>query len=1052
MQSPRFVSVSMAAVLLITIPLSRAQSFGTAKGAGTANGSTSGTPANGAATDSATPTVCTVPDPSGSAAGSSPSGKGGKSADKSDGSTTPATSGSVQTPTVQVTVNTVAAANSNKQQIAGGTPGITSIKTQTLSLPDGKTNAVQIAAKLSSVSKSVISAIPVDPSHIVVALDTSPKSANAGNVIAQLQEFVNATAQPDPNVFAVVLPAGTGKACDVAHALIGSIPGIASITAVDDTRLLVTAATPSSLPSPGLAALVGGTAAPRVHQELESLQRQPAPKAQRDPTALLNSIVVTSVSVNTRLGAELHDIVLRIQPTPANPYPTASYKDKQRLIEILQAADESLEMRVKRLAAQLATPTVPTAPKVDSIVQRLYYFHDPAAVATLINNSFPNVQAQAIQPDTVVLSDPADLDDDARHSALKSAQRTITRLDQPRPQVSVDAWSLQLATTNEHHLGRVIPSLEDLAGNYNIAIDRSIGYGWNYLSQQISNPANLDPMMLDYLTYTTRINEHSEVERWNQSWSSVAPPPLDYDPGYGLGFASLYYPLTPNLLDMLVTFASLKYPSQAVEIIDKMETPLDSAGHQVKAPHGHVKGFCRERDEDSYGIKDKNKKDRALTKTAPQTMQLECVYDALRSGLLVEQAQPTATSALGQFRAALADFLFQYKLMVEYPDDFHSYLEPIAADTLDSAFQPIVEAFNEDLSVFQAQLQAQIAETLRETPDITYGYGGVVSVKVLGNQLGSVTTSTQNYFDATPAPTLNDLLSNLQNENATAQKSPLTSLLSSVPQAKAVELLTVLGQTLTPKPTTAHLGRGLDMSVTAHTLSGAYGAELDLSVKSTENGASLTQAGSTTTTDDLNSRVSQHTIDTHVRVDTLKLFKISTLSAVLARGQAPWKPIDPLFEVSALGLLIKRPLKPKEVYTQSLVFVDAMVVPTAADLGFGVPLIEDQIKLEDRRYSRLKNLDDFPDHLGERILQYHERVVDCLNREYLGTDGFVHVWENNVDQHGCFPAIDHNLPDYDAVKVANAGSVRGLNPAARGLRPFDGRCDMPQGWRVSSVT
>jgi hypothetical protein len=105
-------------------------------------------------------------------------------------------------------------------------------------------------------------------------------------------------------------------------------------------------------------------------------------------------------------------------------------------------------------------------------------------------------------------------------------------------------------------------------------------------------------------------------------------------------------------------------------------------------------------------------------------MQLECIHDELEDGLykLYENAAP-ATSELGQLRAALADFLFQYKLMIEYPYEFHPYLEPIVADTLDSALQPVVDAFDYDLSVFQAQLQEEIAAELKSKPDIKYGYG-----------------------------------------------------------------------------------------------------------------------------------------------------------------------------------------------------------------------------------------------------------------------------------------------------------------------------------------
>jgi hypothetical protein len=98
-------------------------------------------------------------------------------------------------------------------------------------------------------------------------------------------------------------------------------------------------------------------------------------------------------------------------------------------------------------------------------------------VATLINDAYPNVHAEAVQPDMIVLSDPGDRDDAARTTALKDAQMAITRLDQPHPQVGVDAWSLQMATTNERDLGMVIPRLEDRVGDFNAAIQRSIGEG-----------------------------------------------------------------------------------------------------------------------------------------------------------------------------------------------------------------------------------------------------------------------------------------------------------------------------------------------------------------------------------------------------------------------------------------------------------------------------------------------------------------------------------------------------------------------------------------------
>jgi hypothetical protein len=420
--------------------------------------------------------------------------------------------------------------------------------------------------------------------------------------------------------------------------------------------------------------------------------------------------------------------------------------------------------------------------------------------------------------------------------------------------------------------------------------------------------------------------------------------------------------------------------------------------------------------EENAATRCSEKKKQTCTKESPEA-KAQCT----RPQVSVSKA---STSPLGQMRAALADFLFQYKLMVQYPDEFHKYLEPLAADTLDSAFAPIVAAFDQDLAVFQSDLQARVSDTLDQyKKTIKYGYGGLVSVKVLGSQTGTVSTATQNYFDATPAPTLNDLFTNLQAEGASVQKSPLSSLVTSLAPEKAVELMTVLGQTLTPKPTTAELGRGLDMTVTAHTLSGAYGAELDLAVQSTENGAGMVQAGAVIAKDDLNSRVSQHSVNTHIRVDSLRLFKVSTMNSTLARGQAPWKFIDPLFEVPLLGQVIKRPRKPEIVDTQSMIFVDAVVVPTAADLGTGVPIIEDQLDLGNQRFVRFHSLNDLPSNIGDQILQYHQHVVDCLNREYIGSNGTVTGENGKACAPGDFPyGADGRLPD------TIVSTKRDLNP------------------------
>ncbi|HTX77338.1 MAG TPA: hypothetical protein VMD29_14100 [Terracidiphilus sp.] len=364
----------------------------------------------------------------------------------------------------------------------------------------------------------------------------------------------------------------------------------------------------------------------------------------------------------------------------------------------------------------------------------------------------------------------------------------------------------------------------------------------------------------------------------------------------------------------------------------------------------------------------------------------------------------------------MADFLFHYKLLVEYPDDSFPYLEPAAADTLDSAFNPLVIAFERDVATFQHTLQNRCANILnsKKTGIKGYGYSGLVNVKVLGGQEGAVKTTAQNYFNATPVPSINQLFSSLAAQAASEAKSPLPSLVTDIAPAKAVEVLAALGPVLNPPAVTAHIGRELDLTVTAHTLAGAYGAELDVQVDSAENGSGNFTAGSSTKSDDLNSRVATHSVDTHVRLESMRLLELSTMGSVLARSQQPWKPVDPYFEIPGLDLIVKKPRPAKEVFTQSLVFLDATVVPTAADLGDGVPLEEDKIAKRNEssaqesatghneefdpgcfvdkhkcHWIRLHDL--YFTTMGGALLQFHNKIVNCLNSEYIGSDGTVQV-------------------------------------------------------------
>lgn len=75
---------------------------------------------------------------------------------------------------------------------------------------------------------------------------------------------------------------------------------------------------------------------------------------------------------------------------------------------------------------------------------------------------------------------------------------------------------------------------------------------------------------------------------------------------------------------------------------------------------------------------------------------------------------------------------------------------------------------------------------------------------------------------------------------------------------------------------------------------------------------------------------------TNVRVDSLKLFEISTFSARLSRGRDPYPLIPPFVKLPYIPPLVSWRLGPSSAFHQSFAIVSATILPTAADLLNGL--------------------------------------------------------------------------------------------------------------------
>jgi hypothetical protein len=297
---------------------------------------------------------------------------------------------------------------------------------------------------------------------------------------------------------------------------------------------------------------------------------------------------------------------------------------------------------------------------------------------------------------------------------------------------------------------------------------------------------------------------------------------------------------------------------------------------------------------------------------------------------------------IGQLRAAIADFLFNYKMAQEYPHDFVPYDLAQSAQELNAELNPLILAFNRDVAAFTQHLEAELSCSYPNKKshvfwkqDDTFLNDGMVSVRGISGVENIVDTLTQSYFDATNPPTLTDLAKSVQD----AEKN-LPGVISGNLTAHEASLL--LGAVNSVKPAKAKIGRQLLVDITPHALAGASAAELDVKLNAQES-ADPTRYEADKTNEDPLSRVARHNTTTKVRVDSLKLFEVSTFSAMVQRPKSRFPLVPPFFEVPYFGSFLGVPLSGAKEYHRSTAIVSAVIVPTAADLAYGIDFTGDRV-------------------------------------------------------------------------------------------------------------
>lgn len=405
--------------------------------------------------------------------------------------------------------------------------------------------------------------------------------------------------------------------------------------------------------------------------------------------------------------------------------------------------------------------------------------------------------------------------------------------------------------------------------------------------------------------------------------------------------------------------------------------------------------------------------------------------------LLPPHRQNYSTTGLGLLRGAVADFLFNYKVAVQYPNDLGTYTLPHSAQELNAEFNPLVVAFNQDVAALSRTL---LDEAQRDVPNQnnffqlwrhnkSYIANGLITVRGIGGLESLVDTDTQNAFDSTQAQTLSAVLNSIMGSGAAATTSaaggtnsgntitvngissapapnpnstgptPPNGPTCSNPALAATPLCAVAGalrgstsalgiatalQAITPTQTHSIIGRQLTLDVIPHTLPGASSAELDVRLWAQEDSSPTIYSETGATDNDYTSRVARHNVATRVRVESVKLFDVSTFTAMVQRPRTKLPVVPPFIEIPLIGSLLSVPLPAAKVYHASSAIVSAIIVPTAADLGYGLAFEDDRgVFLEDKNFSRrpftirvLTQHSQLPETAP--VYQYHSAMVNCL--------------------------------------------------------------------------
>ncbi len=546
-------------------------------------------------------------------------------------------------------------------------------------------------------------------------------------------------------------------------------------------------------------------------------------------------------------------------------------------------------------------------------------------------------------------------------------------MDLPRPQMIVNGSILQSSSKDLQNSVKFRNAVTQFVNEQNDALQQAILVGWQVVKQRIdagsgAAPAMpfFDPEFFDYLTqqkaYNPLLEDNPAPDPIGQTLGGMgaigpnAHPEFCAVGRYCLGYTELFKHPEPRLTDLMLTFIAAQHPSleaslaiNCVEFWDSdgisnacvPKLPQQTELHRSLAKDLDVQQiYTAIQTQQGWPLLEQPCEKLDLAGVVAYTQEgaqshlfLECfrmAVDALvRTPASNQPAGLPVVSAIGPVRASLADFLFNYKMSQMYPHEFTAYDLTRSAVALDQSLEVLIDAFNRDIAAYQMYWQVRFEQESKKIGKIDLFYGAVISVRTVSGNLSSASSTTQSFLNLSSAPQIGTVLSALA---GVASATTPVGVLGNLSGNQAQTLTAALQSYQTTK---AQIGRSLSVQVQPRSLAGASAAEMDVTFNADESALPSYRSNppaNNTTGPDL-SRTSRHDVTTHVRVDSLKLFEISTMTAILRAGRTKLPLLPPFVEIPYIGTLVGVPLPQAKSYHSSTAILSAVVVPTASDLA-----------------------------------------------------------------------------------------------------------------------